>query len=120
MALLNRSCCVCSLKTGTRYVGIFYIAVRAFMLLLYITTLQDPKSWKESTNDKYEALHDLLILLSCECGLNIVVSVILFASTVKPKRYLILPWLMWNTIGVLVVKVTCIHVVIERYHLDVS
>ncbi|XP_075751498.1 uncharacterized protein LOC142817769 isoform X1 [Rhipicephalus microplus] len=118
MALLTRSCCICSLKTGARYVGIFYIAVRAFILLLYITILQDPKGWKDLTNDKYTAFHDLLILLSCECVINIVVSVILFTSTVQPKRYLILPWLMWNTIGVLVVKVICLHLVTEYYHLD--
>ncbi|XP_075751499.1 uncharacterized protein LOC142817769 isoform X2 [Rhipicephalus microplus] len=119
MALLTRSCCICSLKTGARYVGIFYIAVRAFILLLYITILQDPKGWKDLTNDKYTAFHDLLILLSCECVINIVVSVILFTSTVQPKRYLILPWLMWNTIGVLVVKVICLHLVTEYYHLDI-
>ncbi|XP_077488145.1 uncharacterized protein LOC144099022 [Amblyomma americanum] len=118
MALLSRSCCVCSLKTGSRYVGIFYIAVRTFMLLLYVTTLQDPKTFAKPASGKIQAFRDILILLSCECIINIIVSAILFASTVKPKRYLVLPWLLWNTVGVLVVQVVCLHLVTERYHLD--
>ncbi|XP_077539998.1 uncharacterized protein LOC144152566 [Haemaphysalis longicornis] len=119
MALFEELCCCgCSLKIGARYVGIFYIAVRAFMLLLYITTLQDPKALRESVGESHEVLHDVLVVLSCECVINIIVSAILFASTVKPKRYLTLPWLVWNTVGVLVVQVICLHLVTERYQLD--
>lgn len=55
-------------------------------------------------------------LLICEEAIN---DVLPYAS-MQPKRYLTLPWLVWNTVGVLVVQVICLHLATERYQLDVS
>lgn len=38
----------------------------------------------------------------------------------QPNRYLILPWLVWNTAGVVLIQIVCLAIVSQHHELDVS
>ncbi|CAN7942593.1 unnamed protein product, partial [Ixodes pacificus] len=110
LAWRTRYCCFgCTVKEGTLVVGIAIIVLRIINLIFISLGYSQLDEIQEEASYKLTWLPTLFVTGMVDCVVEIVACILLVKAASDDNRYLLIPWLVYNSLCIISHVVGAIH-----------